>query len=731
MGPPINGPPGPPGRAQYERRLMFTEVKKSMQWGEETLTLETGKVARQADGSVIATLGETSVMANVTFARKQKPGQDFFPLTVHYQEKYYAAGKVPGGFFKREARPTEKETLTARLIDRPIRPLFVPGFKNEVLVMCTVLSHDMVNDPDMVAMIAASAALTISGAPFRGPIAACRVGFVDGDYVLNPEIDDMHNLRSNPEQRLDLVVAGTKDAVMMVESEAYELTEDEMLGAVTFAHEQIQPVIDLIIDLAEEAAKEPFDFTPDDYSELSAAVKAAGEDKMRAAYAITDKQERTSAVAQAKDDIIASLTEEQQEDSNLGSALKKLESSVLRGDVVKNGRRIDGRALDEIRPIVSEVGILPRTHGSALFTRGETQGLVVTTLGTGDDEQMIDSLTGMYKTNFMLHYNFPPYSVGEVGRVGSPGRREIGHGKLAWRALQAVLPAATDFPYTIRIVSEITESNGSSSMASVCGGSLSMMDAGVPLKSAVAGVAMGLVMEDDGSYAVLSDILGDEDHLGDMDFKVAGTEAGITSLQMDIKIAGITPEIMKKALEQAKAGRLHILGEMSKALTGAGSFSVHAPKIETMQIATDKIREVIGSGGKVIREIVEVSGAKVDINDDGVIKIASNDADKIKKAYDMIWSIVAEPEEGKIYKGTVVKLVDFGAFVNFFGKKDGLVHVSQIENRRLNHPSDVLKEGQDVWVKLLGFDDRGKVRLSMKMVDQATGTEMAEEASEG
>ncbi|MBU0862146.1 MAG: polyribonucleotide nucleotidyltransferase [Alphaproteobacteria bacterium] len=710
---------------------MFNVTTKSMQWGEETLTLETGKVARQADGSVIATLGETSVMANVTFAKEPKPGQDFFPLTVHYQEKYYAAGKVPGGFFKREARPTEKETLTARLIDRPIRPLFVPGFKNEVLVMCTVLSHDMVNDPDMVAMIAASAALTISGAPFRGPIAACRVGFVDGDYILNPEIDDMHNLRNNPEQRLDLVVAGTKDAVMMVESEAYELTEDEMLGAVTFAHNAIQPVIDLIIDLAEDAAKEPFDFTPADYSALSAAVKATGEDKMRAAYAITDKQERTSAVAQAKDDIIASLTEEQKEDSNLGPALKKLESSVLRGDVVKNGRRIDGRALDEIRPIVSEVGILPRTHGSALFTRGETQGLVVTTLGTGDDEQMIDALTGMYKTNFMLHYNFPPYSVGEVGRVGSPGRREIGHGKLAWRALQAVLPAATDFPYTIRIVSEITESNGSSSMASVCGGSLSMMDAGVPLKSAVAGVAMGLIMEDDGSYAVLSDILGDEDHLGDMDFKVAGTENGITSLQMDIKIAGITPEIMKKALEQAKAGRLHILGEMSKALTGAGSFSVHAPKIETMQIATDKIREVIGSGGKVIREIVEVSGAKVDINDDGVIKIASNDADKIKKAYDMIWSIVAEPEEGKIYKGTVVKLVDFGAFVNFFGKKDGLVHVSQIENRRLNHPSDVLKEGQDVWVKLLGFDDRGKVRLSMKMVDQTNGTEMAEEASEG
>ncbi|WP_342069544.1 polyribonucleotide nucleotidyltransferase [Yoonia algicola] len=710
---------------------MFNEVKKSIQWGEETLTLETGKVARQADGSVIATLGETSVMANVTFARQQKPGQDFFPLTVHYQEKYYAAGKVPGGFFKREARPTEKETLTSRLIDRPIRPLFVPGFKNEVLVMCTVLSHDMVNDPDMVAMIAASAALTISGAPFRGPIAACRVGFEDGEYILNPEIDDMHNLRMNPEQRLDLVVAGTKDAVMMVESEAYELSEDEMLGAVTFAHQQIQPVIDLIIDLAEDCAKEPFDFQPVDYSDLSAAVKAAGEDKMRAAYAITDKQERTAAVSAAKAEIVEALTEEQQEDGNLGAALKKLESSVLRGDVVKNGKRIDGRALDTIRPIVSETGILPRTHGSALFTRGETQGLVVTTLGTGDDEQMIDALTGMYKSNFMLHYNFPPYSVGEVGRVSGPGRREIGHGKLAWRALQAVLPAPTDFPYTIRLVSEITESNGSSSMASVCGGSLSMMDAGVPLKAPVAGVAMGLVMEDDGEYAILSDILGDEDHLGDMDFKVAGTENGITSLQMDIKIAGITPEIMKKALEQAKAGRLHILGEMSKAITGAQEFSVHAPKIETMQIPTDKIREVIGSGGKVIREIVETSGAKVDINDDGVIKLASNDAEAIKRAYDMIHSIVAEPEEGVIYKGTVVKLVDFGAFVNFFGKRDGLVHVSQIENKRLNHPSDVLKEGQEVWVKLLGFDDRGKVRLAMKMVDQETGKEITkEEAAE-
>jgi polyribonucleotide nucleotidyltransferase len=702
-----------------------------MQWGEETLTLETGKIARQADGSVIATLGETSVMANVTFAKEPKPGLDFFPLTVHYQEKYYAAGKVPGGFFKREARPSEKETLTARLIDRPIRPLFVPGFKHETLVMCTVLSHDLVNDPDVVAMIAASAALTISGAPFRGPIGGCRVGYVNGEYILNPEIDDMHNLRANPEQRLDLVVAATRDAVMMVESEAYELSEDEMLGAVTFAHEQIKPVCDLIVEFAEECAKEPFDFTPPDYSALYAAVKAAGEEQMRAAFAIRDKQERTHAISTAREAIKAQLTEEQLADANLGAALKKLESEVLRGDVVRNGNRIDGRRLDEIRPIACETGLLPRTHGSALFTRGETQALVVTTLGTGDDEQFIDALHGNFKSNFLLHYNFPPYSVGEAGRVGPPGRREIGHGKLAWRALQAVLPPATDFPYTIRLVSEITESNGSSSMATVCGGSLSMMDAGVPLKTSVAGVAMGLVLEEDGSFAILSDILGDEDHLGDMDFKVAGTADGITSLQMDIKVAGITPEIMKKALAQAREGRMHILGEMDKALSGANDFSVHAPRIETMQIPTDKIREVIGSGGKVIREIVEVSGAKVDINDEGIIKIASPNAESIRKAHDMIWSIVAEPEEGGIYKGTVVKIVDFGAFVNFFGKRDGLVHVSQIENRRLNHPSDVLKEGQEVWVKLLGFDDRGKVRLSMKVVDQQTGEEIkAEEAAD-
>ena len=706
---------------------MFNVTTKSIEWGEERLTLETGKVARQADGTVIATLGETSVMANVTFAKAQKPGQDFFPLTVHYQEKYYAAGKIPGGFFKREARPSEKETLTARLIDRPIRPLFVDGFKNEVLVMCTVLSHDLVNDPDIVAMIAASAALTISGAPFMGPIAGCRVGYTDGEYVLNPTVDDMEHLRNNPDQRLDLVVAGTKDAVMMVESEAYELTEEEMLNAVTFAHAQIQPVIDLIIDLAEVAAKEPFHFEAPDYADLYQAIKAAGDADMRAAFALSDKQERTAAVSAARATITAALSDEQLADANLGSAMKKLEAGILRGDVVKTGKRIDGRGTSDVRGIVCETGMLPRTHGSALFTRGETQGLVVTTLGTGDDEQIIDALHGNSRSNFLLHYNFPPYSVGEAGRVGPPGRREIGHGKLAWRALQAVLPAATDFPYTVRVVSEITESNGSSSMASVCGGSLSMMDAGVPLKAPVAGVAMGLILEDSGDFAILTDILGDEDHLGDMDFKVAGTAEGITSLQMDIKVAGITPEIMKQALAQAKEGRLHILDEMSKSLTEAADFSVHAPRIETMTVPTDKIREVIGSGGKVIREIVEVSGAKVDINDEGVIKIASPDGESIKKAYDMIYSIVAEPEVGKIYDGKVVKIVDFGAFVNFFGKRDGLVHVSQIENRRLNHPSDVLKEGQDVKVKLLGFDDRGKVRLAMKMVDQETGAEIVEE----
>jgi len=704
--------------------MMFDMTTKSMQWGRETLTLETGKVARQADGSVIATLGETSVMANVTFARQARPDQDFFPLTVHYQEKYYASGKVPGGFFKREARPSERETLTARLIDRPIRPLFAEGFRNEVLTMCTVLSHDLVNDPDVVAMIAASSALTISGAPFMGTIAGCRVGYANGEYVLNPEVGDMTDLRLNPEQRLDLIVAGTRDAVMMVESEAYELTEDEMLGAVNFGHEQIRPVIDMIVELAEDAAKEPFSFDPPDYSGLYQTVKAAGADRIRAAYAITDKQERTAAAAEARTAIAESISEEEREDPNLGFALKKLESSVLRGDAVRGGKRIDGRGANEVRAIACETGFLPRTHGSALFTRGETQAIVVTTLGTGDDEQIIDALHGNFRSNFLLHYNFPPYSVGEAGRVGPPGRREIGHGKLAWRALQAVLPAPTDFPYTVRVVSEITESNGSSSMASVCGSSLSMMDAGVPLKAPVAGVAMGLILEDDGSHAILTDILGDEDHLGDMDFKVAGTMRGITSLQMDIKVAGITSEIMKEALARARDGRMHILDEMSKAISEAGEFSVHAPRIETMRIPPAKIREVIGTGGKVIREIVETSGAKVDVNDEGTIKIASPNSDSIKKAYDMINAIVAEPEAGRIYDGKVVKIVDFGAFVNFFGKRDGLVHVSQITGRRLNHPSDVLSEGQSVKVKLLGFDDRGKVRLSMKVVDQETGEEI-------
>ncbi|MCY4302258.1 MAG: polyribonucleotide nucleotidyltransferase [Aestuariivita sp.] len=703
---------------------MFNIVSKSIQWGNETLTLETGKIARQADGSVIATYGETSVMANVTFAKEAKSEQDFFPLTVHYQEKYYASGKVPGGFFKREARPSEKETLTARLIDRPIRPLFVEGFKNDVLVMCTVLSHDLVNDPDTVAMIAASAALTLSGAPFRGPIAGCRVGYSNGKYILNPAIDDMQNLRLNPEQRLDLVVAGTQSAVMMVESEAYELTESEMLGAVTFAHEQIQPVINLIIELAEEAANEPFEFQPPDTSELVNVIKAAGEEELRKAYANQNKQERVAAQNAAREHILESLTEDQRQDVNVSGVIKKVEAAILRDNVIATGKRIDGRDTTTVRPIECETGLLARAHGSALFTRGETQGLVVTTLGTGDDEQFIDALHGTYKSNFLLHYNFPPYSVGETGRVGPPGRREVGHGKLAWRALQAVLPAQTDFPYTVRVVSEITESNGSSSMASVCGGSLSMMDAGVPLKAAVAGVAMGLILEDDGSYAILTDILGDEDHLGDMDFKVAGTENGITSLQMDIKVAGITPEIMEKALTQAKEGRLHILGEMSKALSQANDFSVHAPRIETLNIPTTKIRDVIGSGGKVIREIVEVSGAKVDVNDEGVIKVASSNAEAIQKALKMIHDIVDEPEPGKIYKGRVARVMDFGAFVTFFGKRDGLVHVSQIENRRVNHPSDVLSEGQEVWVKLLGFDDRGKVRLSMKVVDQKSGKEI-------
>ena len=703
---------------------MFKVVKKSIEWGRDTLTLETGKIARQADSTIIATYGETTVLAAVVFSKESKPGQSFFPLTVNYQEKYYAAGKIPGGFFKREARPTEKETLTSRLIDRPIRPLFVDGFKHEVQVTCTVLSHDLENDPDVVAMIAASAALTLSGAPFRGPIGCARVGFCNGEYILNPVIDDMDHLRSNPEQKLDLVIAGTKDAVMMVESEAYELSESEMLGAVKYGHESMQPVIDMIIAMAEDCAKEPFNFIEADTKDLDKAVKKLGEKSMRAAFAKTDKMVRQKAVSEAIEKIKNGLSDDQLVDEHLGDCIKQLEANVVRGDIIKTGKRIDGRDLTTVRPIVSETSLLPRTHGSALFTRGETQGLVVTTLGTGDDEQIIDALHGSSRSNFLLHYNFPSYSVGECGRNMGPGRREIGHGKLAWRALQAVLPATTDFPYTIRLVSEITESNGSSSMATVCGASLSMMDAGVPLKSAVAGVAMGLILQGK-DYAVLTDILGDEDHLGDMDFKVAGTEAGITSLQMDIKIAGITPDIMEKALDQAKEGRIHILTEMNKALSGTSDFSIHAPRIETMNIPSDKIREVIGSGGKVIREIVEVSGAKVDINDEGVIKIASPNGESITKAREMINAIVEEPEVGVIYTGKVVKLMDFGAFVNFFGKRDGLVHVSQIASERVNHPKDILKEGQDVKVKLLEIDNRGKVRLSMKVVDQETGTEIS------
>ncbi len=700
---------------------MFDIVRKQIQWGGETLTLETGKIARQADGAVVATYGETSVLATVVFEKKPKPGLDFFPLSVHYQEKYYAAGKIPGGFFKREARPTEKETLTSRLIDRPIRPLFVPGFKHETQVICTVLSHDLENDPDIVAMVATSAALCISGVPFMGPIAGARVGLINGAFVLNPRIGDL------PDSKLDLIVAGTRDAVMMVESEASELSEDDMLGAVTFGHKEMQPVIDMIVGLAEEAAKEPFDFTPADAAGIAARVAELAADKLKAAYATTDKVARVALLGEARDAVAAGLSEAEAADSTaVKGAFKELEASIVRGAILDGKPRIDGRDLVTVRPIVCEASLLPRTHGSALFTRGETQALVITTLGTGDDEQFIDALEGTYKERFMLHYNFPPYSVGEAGRMAGPGRREIGHGKLAWRALKAVLPAPTDFPYTIRIVSEITESNGSSSMATVCGASLSMMDAGVPLKAPVAGVAMGLILEQDGKFAVLTDILGDEDALGDMDFKVAGTAAGVTSLQMDIKVAGITPEIMKQALAQAKDGRMHILGEMSKALKeGRREVGQHAPRIETITIKQDKIREVIGTGGKVIRSIVEESGAKVDISDDGVIKIASSDPKAIEKARDLIMSIAAEPEIGKIYTGKVVKIMEFGAFVNFFGKRDGLVHVSQMSAERGVNPKDLVKEGQEVKVKLVGFDDRGKTKLSMKVVDQVTGQEIA------
>ena len=705
---------------------MFDKKTVSIEWAGRTLTLETGGMARQADGAVFATYGDTKLLATVCAKKSEKPGQSFFPLTVNYMEKFYAAGKIPGGYFKREGRPTERETLISRLTDRPIRPLFPKGFKNEVQVVITVLQHDLENEPDIIGMIAASAALTISGVPFMGPIAASRVGLIDGDYVLNPTLQELE------ESELDLVVAGTEDAVMMVESQADELTEEQMIGAVMFAHESCQDVIDAIIELAEDSAKPAWDFESPDYSAEKKAMKKIAEKGIKAAYKKTDKMERQEALRLVRDEAEAELVASDDNPDGMQSnvfsdVFKSIESETVRGTVIKTKKRIDGRKLDQVRPIESQVGLLERTHGSALFTRGETQALCVATLGTSDDEQFVDQLTGTIKNKFLLHYNFPPYSVGEAGRMGGTSRREHGHGKLAWRALQAVLPGADDFPYTIRLVSEIMESNGSSSMATVCGCSLAMMDAGVPLKRPVSGIAMGLIKEDSG-IAVLSDILGDEDHLGDMDFKVAGTSEGITSLQMDIKIAGISEEIMTTALEQANAGRLHILDEMNKGLAESrdevGEF---APRIETMKIPVDKIRDVIGTGGKVIREIVDTTGARVSVEDDGTIKIASTDKKSIDAAREWIHGLTADPEVGAIYKGKVVKVVDFGAFVNFFGKKDGLVHVSQIKPERVNHPSDFLAEGQEVYVKLMGFDDRGKVRLSMKFVDQESGEEIPRE----
>ncbi len=702
---------------------MFEHHKVELNWGGQPLTLETGKIARQADGAVLATLGETVVLATVVSAKSAKAGVDFFPLTVNYQEKAFAAGKIPGGYFKREGRPSEHETLVCRLIDRPIRPLFPDGYRNETQVIVTVLQHDMENQPDVLAMVATSAALTISGVPFMGPIGAARVGYIDGEYVLNTPID------KRADSQLDLVMAGTADAVLMVESEAQELSEEVMLGAVMYGHEQSNKVIDAIIKLAELAAKEPRTFEPEDLSELEDTMAGLITDELTAAYKITDKAARYDAVDAAKKKVYETLLPEGAEnpawtDNQIGATFKHLQAKVVRGNILDTGTRIDGRDLSTVRPILAEVGVLPRTHGSAIFTRGETQALVVATLGTGEDEQYVDSLEGTTKQNFMLHYNFPPYSVGEAGRVGFTSRRETGHGKLAWRAINPVRPSVEEFPYTLRVVSEITESNGSSSMATVCGTSLALMDAGVPMKSAVAGIAMGLILEGD-RFAVLSDILGDEDHLGDMDFKVAGTRSGVTSLQMDIKIAGITEEIMKQALAQAKGGREHILGEMAKALdTARDEVGEFAPRIETLKIPVDKIRDVIGTGGKVIREIVEKTGAKVNVEDDGTIKVASSDGASIEAAVKWIKSITDEPEVGMIYQGTVVKTADFGAFVNFFGPKDGLVHISQLANERVGKTTDVVKEGDKVWVKLLGFDDRGKVRLSMKVVDQETGKEL-------
>ena len=702
---------------------MFDMHRVELDWGGRKLTLETGRVARQADGAVLATYGETTVIATVVAAKTPKEGVDFLPLTVNYQEKFFAAGRIPGGYFKREGRPTEKETLTSRLIDRPVRPLFADGWRCDTQVIVTTLSHDLENDPDIVAMVAASAALTLSGVPFMGPVGAARVGFINNEYVLNPQLDEM------VESQLDLVVAGTNEAVLMVESEAKELSEDIMLGAVMFGYRHFQPVIEAIIKLAEKAAKEPRELTLPDNIKLEKEILGLVEKDLRAAYSIASKQERHVAVDAAKEKVMEHFFPGGAENPDydklrVAAVFKELEAKIVRWNILDTRKRIDGRDNKTVRPIVAEVGVLPRTHGSALFTRGETQALVVATLGTAEDEQFIDALQGTYKETFLLHYNFPPFSVGETGRIGSPGRREIGHGKLAWRAIHPMLPSSAEFPYTIRVVSEITESNGSSSMATVCGSSLALMDAGVPLKRPTAGIAMGLILEDK-RYAVLSDILGDEDHLGDMDFKVAGTDHGVTSLQMDIKIAGITEEIMKVALAQAKDGRMHILGEMGKALTAArAELGEHAPRIEMFKIPTDKIREVIGTGGKVIREIVEKTGAKINIEDDGSVKVASASGESIKAAINWIKSIASDPEVGHIYEGTVVKVMDFGAFVNFFGSKDGLVHISQLAPRRVNKVTDVVKEGDKVKVKLLGVDERGKVRLSMKAVDQATGEDL-------
>ena len=702
---------------------MFNYFRKEIDWGGRKLVLETGKIARQADGAVMVSYGETIVLCTAVGVKSAKPGQDFFPLTVNYQEKAFAAGKIPGGFFKREGRPSELETLKSRLIDRPIRPLFPEGFRNEVQVIATVLSHDMENDPDIVSMVGCSAALTLSGIPFLGPVAAARVGYIDGQYILNPTQDQMKTTA------LDLVVAGTSDGVLMVESEARELPEDVMLGAVTFGHKSFQPVINAIIELAEHAAREPWDLPEPSETEqtLKSRLGALARAQLAEAYQEKSKQARHDKVDAVKKAAMAALAEEGQDTDKAKALFKDLEADVVRNAILDTGTRIDGRDTKTVRPIVAEVHILPRAHGSSLFTRGETQAFCVATLGTGQDEQVIDALEGEYRENFMLHYNFPPYSVGEAGRMGSPGRREIGHGKLAWRAIHPLLPTKEQFPYTMRVVSEITESNGSSSMATVCGASLALMDAGVPLKRPVAGIAMGLIKEDKG-FAVLSDILGDEDHLGDMDFKVAGTDQGVTSLQMDLKITSITPEIMKIALDQARDGRLHILGEMRKALTGARSdVAETAPRISIINIPREKIRDVIGTGGKVIREIVEATKCKVDIDDDGTIKIAATDSLQAQQAIDWIRGIVAEPEIGIIYTGKVVKTADFGAFVNFLGTRDGLVHISELQQGRVGKTSDVVNVGDSVKVKVIGFDERGKVKLSMRVVDQATGEDITEQ----